>query len=92
MIKDFNVVRVRTWVRVWVRVTLIAMTMLPFIKQSIESFRNTIHCCQFLETNITTMLYHIKTFIFLKTKVQFSLNFDINFDKVLNMLNIHIDF
>ena len=34
------------------------------------------------------MLDHIKTFIFLKTKVQFSLNFDINFDKFINKLNI----
>ena len=33
------------------------------------------------------MLYHVKAFIFLKTKVQFSFNFEITFDKVFNKLN-----
>ena len=75
-------VSVRIWIRIRVRVraTLVPMQMLPFIKRSITqciavSFQR--------GTSHARMLCHITTFICLKTRVQFSLNFDINFDKYI---------
>ena len=62
-VKVFNVVSVRIWVRIRVkiririrvRVTLIPMQMLPLMKKSIESLRNTMHSCQCPERSISCM-------------------------------------